>query len=762
MGLFSLIIKLGEVMKQLIFVLMILAANSYANLISNDEKKSLLKDVFTNTINCKVINISYESHISKKCVDTTVVFLTQVNREYIVDKQKRVQRDLDAISKCPQRTSSYVPYYLKSCVDTKNDDISYELNILFENGHYILNTSEDNFRSRLKVLKNLTNIVKKCKVAQSSYVDYYNKDCIASTVDSVIKLYKVSLEDFRDVVRDLESTLTCQARSISYETYILKNCVDNIITNVLKDLNQLGETPLLKAISLGQVAKVKELLIAGNSKIDRGDLFGRTPLVLSLLEKKVEIAKLLLRYGANPSLSEETEAPVFVALNSELDELVKLILEKGVSKDVLDKNGESLLTLSLKKENEKLSYFLFKNGYDYLTSFNDKTALELAIEKGYEMSIEMADTLSLEQLRKYITLSIKKNNIAFFDYILSRGYEPVLSDLINGVSIFSFENAKKLVTKQTVNALSHQGYYGRAYVIARHSVELLDYCIKEELFNINDDYNREKMPIPFAIFEHRTAEYRSYLLNQKDFDVKALYDGKSLLYNVVAGEYSLRYDRFDSLIKKLINLGASLTRKINGKSAAYLLFNDSFKTYKNFVKEGYIDVNAGLVEKTLRPVELASTGNGKMQALIKLGASLDVFTDQGKTWLLEKIYNTHIRDMFISDGNLEGINKLFSNSRTALTDAVKRSDYELVKKLLSREEVDINQLDGFSEAALHIAATDADEEMIEILLSKGASRELVDGSGKTAYQIVKEARDKVFFLGLFKKHRLKKLMNILK
>lgn len=79
----------------------------------------------------------------------------------------------------------------------------------------------------------------------------------------------------------------------------------------------------------------------------------------------------------------------------------------------------------------------------------------------------------------------------------------------------------------------------------------------------------------------------------------------------------------------------------------------------------------------------------------------------------------------------------------ALIEAVKLGDMRILKKLVDNG-ADINQLvdteDG-KEAAVHTASWSVSREILEYLIDHGADIKMKDGSGKTPYEIAKEAKN---------------------
>jgi ankyrin repeat protein len=104
----------------------------------------------------------------------------------------------------------------------------------------------------------------------------------------------------------------------------------------LEKLNMTGDSILNTAISWGYSNLVKLLLESGLSPSYRGSPEKLYPLFSACLCKELDIAKLLIKHGANVNITETYEDgkkwnPLAVAISSNSPELVKLLIQNGAN-----------------------------------------------------------------------------------------------------------------------------------------------------------------------------------------------------------------------------------------------------------------------------------------------------------------------------------------------------------------------------------------------------------------------------------------------
>ena len=127
------------------------------------------------------------------------------------------------------------------------------------------------------------------------------------------------------------------------------------------------------------------------------------------------------------------------------------------------------------------------------------------------------------------------------------------------------------------------------------------------------------------------------------------------------------------------------------------------------------------------PLHLACTGDGDFKGvefLCEMGADIECLNDSGETPLFVLICNgspMHLVEYMLKKGAKPNI-AASSDGVTCLHFAVENGDVEMVRKLLTYEEVDVNYKDFRGETPLHWAFDIArfSKEIVLMLINKGA------------------------------------------
>lgn len=141
---------------------------------------------------------------------------------------------------------------------------------------------------------------------------------------------------------------------------------------------------LFKAVSRGEIDKVRSLLIEKNVDPNIHDNTGSTPLITATQMNQSQIVRLLLDLGANPDIADkkyQRTALSYAVLGGNID-MVKLLVEKG--SDPSKAFGKRGITPLMKAvENEEIFSFLLSEGADFeLTDSDGWTTLFYAVSSG--------------------------------------------------------------------------------------------------------------------------------------------------------------------------------------------------------------------------------------------------------------------------------------------------------------------------------------------------------------------------------------------
>ena len=174
--------------------------------------------------------------------------------------------------------------------------------------------------------------------------------------------------------------------------FAIDRCYLEIVKLLLKHnadpnrLNNDGDTPLYLAVSKGHIDIVKELLSNG-AEVNRRAL-GFTPFSNAMISNQINIAKILLKYGANV---DEIIAPHWFGDQTSLHdatsygnlENVEFLLENNANLNAVDDNKSTPLHLaSQKNKPEVVKLLLISGGNDInIRNIEGNTALESAFAK---------------------------------------------------------------------------------------------------------------------------------------------------------------------------------------------------------------------------------------------------------------------------------------------------------------------------------------------------------------------------------------------
>lgn len=168
------------------------------------------------------------------------------------------------------------------------------------------------------------------------------------------KNYQANTPGARDILKE-----AVHNNDVPLLSYLFRQGID--INDKIIDPS-IGTTPLLLAAKLGKIAVVDFLLNKG-AEINRQDIFGNTPLLISIGNKNsesIEIVKLLLNRGADVNKADKKgQTPLMIAVTLNDSAKVKLLIDKGANPLIKDKKRKTVLA-RIRKNTEPLIKGLLK------------------------------------------------------------------------------------------------------------------------------------------------------------------------------------------------------------------------------------------------------------------------------------------------------------------------------------------------------------------------------------------------------------------
>jgi ankyrin repeat protein len=171
--------------------------------------------------------------------------------------------------------------------------------------------------------------------------------------------------------------------------------------------NLLAEQ-LVHAAQGGNARAVARLLAAGadpNASVDRripsGEMHQTTALILAAGHGRLEVARLLLDAGADPSLADGGGGtPLMNAVGTGEPEVLRLLLGRGAAVGAVERNGWTAFHMACYHNRPECAEALVRAGCDVsLKDKNSETGRELAEARGNAAVVERLRLVVAEQLR---------------------------------------------------------------------------------------------------------------------------------------------------------------------------------------------------------------------------------------------------------------------------------------------------------------------------------------------------------------------------
>lgn len=148
-----------------------------------------------------------------------------------------------------------------------------------------------------------------------------------------------------------------------------------------------GETPLIRAASLGHAGNVSALLELG-AEVDAMDTDGETALHRAASKGRAAVVERLLKGGANVNAKAAASWTVLMSAVSSGDiEVVRFIVDAAADLAAQTDWGDSALSLAMRNGQEAISTFLADNGAIMPDSISGRRASVVAARKGLKQLV---------------------------------------------------------------------------------------------------------------------------------------------------------------------------------------------------------------------------------------------------------------------------------------------------------------------------------------------------------------------------------------
>ncbi|MCF6808337.1 ankyrin repeat domain-containing protein [Thiotrichales bacterium 19S9-12] len=590
--------------------------------------------------------------------------------------------------------------------------------------------------------------------------------------------YRLSHGDFRELERYFPGKQTI--KDSNFLLHVKKSADkhqaiinDVFLENKLQPFDQNKVDHFAYAAFKGDYQKVKSYLSKGYSA-NWTNQKKVTPLLYAVLEGHIEVAKLLLHFGANPFIKYDGTSPFEVAkimkheevintiqenLNNKLLtaakrnelELVKRLLMAGASIAVRDADGQTLSQIAEANSYKEITELL-RNELKILlfnaVSRQDKVEIDNLLKLGADIKVDdrcysllliAAQNALISKDYKFITFLLEKgidiNNRSIFG-------ETVLSMAVrwNDVSLASFlyyngadlknRNIDGMTILDLAKANDNQ-----------HLIEGIQKRLNKMLWKaVNNRNSEEVRQLLFAgananFTKHGVSVLHIFAARGDEKTMEILLE-KGALINVQCDFYkstplhcAIQYGN-QSVTKMLLDHGASLSIKdsLNETPAQKVRVNDIEKAA--LLEEKQKELNGKLLLKIRSKKGAQEERLEKIIKLLFLGARLEVVDDLGHTPLFLSVIENDIETFEYLLGQGANVNCLNYFKETPLVWAVEVGSKKLVDILINNgADIRVKNLKGESliDIAKHqyenVGNDSSYQEIIDLLkeLQKGSN-----------------------------------------
>ncbi len=153
---------------------------------------------------------------------------------------------------------------------------------------------------------------------------------------------------------------------------------------------------LISALENYRLDDAKRLISEKNIDFDRGDEYGRTPLIIVARDHHIEILNLIINNMSNIDAQDVwgrtalISAILFYSKKYEINKIARKLIDNGANPETADINEHTALTIAVKKENRYTTKYILDN-WTNAESKNKQmqVALEIAKQRGYKEIVKL-------------------------------------------------------------------------------------------------------------------------------------------------------------------------------------------------------------------------------------------------------------------------------------------------------------------------------------------------------------------------------------
>ncbi len=493
--------------------------------------------------------------------------------------------------------------------------------------------------------------------------------------------------------------------------------------------NKEGKSPLFRAAQSGHAEAVSLLIRAGaniNAKNTKNEI---TAVMAATLGCHEEVVKTLINAGADVNIQRKdpADAPLHVALWLGNEKIVKMLLEAGANVSAKDINGLTPLEIAKKKGHTQIIGLLNANSTD---NNNLNPLKKETLEKNTEivkLQTEADAKKTPADLSKALFIAIEEGNKQTVKELIAAGVNVNAKDKQGNTALLI---ASRFAQRE-LNEISHILLEAGADVNAKNNngeTSLMLACnssninIITKLIEAGADINAKDKQGETALLKAKNKNH--------DQVVKVLTEAIAKKTKNKQEEELFRAieNGKPTIVRKLISEGVNINaKKDNGMTALYLATEKGHFHIVRLLLEAGADVNAALNKKgndkggqTPLFVAVQKGDTNIVRQLIKWGANAR-YEDIDHKNVIYYAHNKSIQK-FLNEA---------SRSSYQFSSFMNRNDLNEIKKLLLRD-LPINWWYSEYYTLLMYAAKMGEEDVVDLLLKKGALVNLKNMNGKTA------------------------------
>ncbi|KAJ8668004.1 hypothetical protein QAD02_009667 [Eretmocerus hayati] len=360
---------------------------------------------------------------------------------------------------------------------------------------------------------------------------------------------------------------TCdkQGRTPLHTAVILKDVQSvKLFIKARADVNakdQTGATCLHLAAKIGKWDKdcmeIISLLLKAGARTEDIDQDERTPLLIAVMNGKIQMIKYLIDANANVQASDCQGATSLHLMNyakisnSDYSEVIQLLLSAGISLDILfDKELLTPLHYAVRAGNAKLVKELIKVGADVnAICMMQRTSLHLALS-----SLDKKDRAShqiIEELLKAGASLTERDGIGKTPLIdaIKFGDPNLLKQLIAAGADAT------VITNYKMSALHHAIWHDNLEIVNKHTPKMIDILLKAGAAVNSQDERNGRTPLHCAVYIGDILSVERLIRGGADVNIVD-HSGMTCLHEVF--DSHPKQDHYHGIVQLLLKAGANL------------------------------------------------------------------------------------------------------------------------------------------------------------------------------------------------------------